>query len=50
MESPLPTIAIVMPVLNEEAVLPETFRRLTALFNAPSILRVACHPGRRRQY
>ncbi len=28
-----PTIAIVMPVFNEEDVLPETFRRLTALFD-----------------
>ena len=27
-----PTVSIVIPVLNEEAVLPELFRRLTALF------------------
>ncbi len=33
MESPSPIIAVVMPVFNEEAVLPETFRRLTALFD-----------------
>ena len=34
MDHASPTIAIVMPVFNEEAVLPETFRRLTALFDA----------------
>ncbi|MDA9846284.1 glycosyltransferase family 2 protein [bacterium] len=32
MESPALSIAIVMPVFNEEAVLTETFSRLTALF------------------
>lgn len=34
MDSASPTIAIVMPVFNEEDVLPETFRRLSALFEA----------------
>ncbi len=34
MDSASPTIAIVMPVFNEEDVLPETFRRLAALFDA----------------
>ena len=29
-----PSIAVVMPVFNEEAVLPQTFARLTALFDA----------------
>jgi glycosyltransferase involved in cell wall biosynthesis len=33
MDSPLPTIALVLPVYNEEAVLPKTFGRLTALFD-----------------
>lgn len=34
MPDPLPCIAVVIPVFNEEAVLPELFARLTALFNA----------------
>lgn len=33
MPHPLPAIAVVMPVFNEEAVLPQTFARLTALFD-----------------
>lgn len=33
MDSSLPQIAIVMPVFNEEAVLPETFARLAQLFD-----------------
>lgn len=33
MEAPPLSIAIVMPVFNEEAVLPETFRRLVGLFD-----------------
>jgi polyisoprenyl-phosphate glycosyltransferase len=32
MSHPSPAIAVVMPVFNEEAVLPQTFARLTALF------------------
>lgn len=34
MPAPSPLIAVVMPVFNEEAVLPQTFARLTALFAA----------------
>jgi glycosyltransferase involved in cell wall biosynthesis len=34
MDKPLPLIAVVMPVFNEEAVLPETFARLRQLFDA----------------
>ncbi|MCF3650847.1 glycosyltransferase family 2 protein [Synoicihabitans lomoniglobus] len=34
MEPAAPTIAVVMPVFNEEAVLPEVFQRLTTLFDA----------------
>src|SRR5438309_39924 len=33
MPDTLPTIALVIPVFNEEAVLPELFARLTALFD-----------------
>ena len=32
----MPTIAVVLPVFNEEAVLPELFARLTALFDRES--------------
>ncbi len=32
MSSPSPVVVIVMPVFNEESVLPQTFARLTALF------------------
>jgi glycosyltransferase involved in cell wall biosynthesis len=35
MTAPRPTVAIVIPVFNEEPVLPELFARLEALFNAP---------------
>lgn len=31
---PIPTVAIVVPVFNEEAVLPELFRRLAGLFDS----------------
>lgn len=34
MPAPSPHLAVVMPVFNEEAVLPQTFARLTALFDA----------------
>jgi len=34
MSAPTPLIAVVMPVFNEEAVLPQTFARLMALFAA----------------
>ncbi len=34
MDSALPAVAIVLPVFNEEAVLPETFTRLSQLFDA----------------
>lgn len=34
MDKPLPLIAVVMPVFNEEAVLPEVFARLQKLFDA----------------
>ena len=33
MDKPVPLIAVVMPVFNEEAVLPETFARLQKLFD-----------------
>ena len=36
MDKPLPLIAVVMPVFNEEAVLPEVFARLQKLFDAPT--------------
>jgi glycosyltransferase involved in cell wall biosynthesis len=35
MTAPRPTVAIVIPVFNEESVLPELFARLEALFRAP---------------
>src|ERR1035438_291601 len=35
-DSPRPTVAIVVPVFNEEPVLPELFARLEALFAAPA--------------
>lgn len=34
MTAPRPTVALVIPVFNEEVVLPELFARLTALFDA----------------
>jgi glycosyltransferase involved in cell wall biosynthesis len=34
MTRPIPTVALVIPVFNEQAVLPELFARLTALFAA----------------
>ncbi len=34
MDKPLPLIAVVMPVFNEEAVLPEVFTRLQSLFDS----------------
>lgn len=34
MDKPLPLIAVVMPVFNEEDVLPEVFARLTTLFDS----------------
>jgi len=39
MRPPSPVIAVVMPVFNEEAVLPQTFARLTAVFEANPELR-----------
>ncbi|WP_221029768.1 glycosyltransferase family 2 protein [Actomonas aquatica] len=39
MDADSPIIAIVMPVFNEEDVLPETFRRLAALFDAEAGIR-----------
>ncbi|MBP9912171.1 MAG: glycosyltransferase family 2 protein [Opitutaceae bacterium] len=39
MSSPAPLVAIVMPVFNEEEVLPQTFARLTALFAAQPQIR-----------
>jgi glycosyltransferase involved in cell wall biosynthesis len=36
MTAPRPTVAIVIPVFNEEPVLPELFARLGALFEAPA--------------
>jgi len=43
MDSRLPSLAVVMPVFNEQAVLPETFARLTTLFDAnPDLAWRAC--------
>lgn len=43
MDSRPPTLAVVMPVFNEQAVLPETFARLTQLFDAhPDFIWQAC--------